>query len=224
MCFSINFTYTFTLKLSNSSGIPIFNFKVIVSTSGQLEPLSSSQSSTNIKSIGIQETVDLKFDFYMRSFDANLLSVEIILQDPEERSLDSLYSINCLPYSIGFTQLLVPISYNISEFEEEWNKAPAYFAIKTEIQDTLQNLLKILETHRFNKIFEWKYHSNYFQIAFAAVSLFNDKILLKITGKMSNILLCTFEFHGESHTLSAIDTIKQMWIKELFGESVNLAN
>lgn len=213
---------SFILKLCNISGIPIFNFKVNVSTTGQMEPLSNNySSSTNIKSIAIQETLDIKFDFYLKNFDSNNINVEIILQDPEERSLDSLYAIHCLPYTIGFTQLIVPLSYNLNEFEEEWNKAPSYFIIKVKIKETLECLLNTLESNRFSKIFEWKYHSSYFQIGLAAVSLFNDKLLLKIIGQITPTnLSCTLEFHGEPHILSVVQPVQKLWLQELFGDSI----
>jgi len=236
------------ISVRNITSLPVSNIKSFVTVRGPLEFCSADtlhfdhidllkpfQAMTFEKTFKLLQfhANSILFSFTLESSDfSDDLNLDVGVNPRSIPYLDSvLYNspitVHCLPFRLNMNELVLPLTISAQSWIEEWDQFPAGITFEFSAHITCGTLMiwKNYLKKFYSVVMDWSYLTA-FQIGYAGVTWWNDKLFMSIngfsergfTGSPDQTISLILRFEFRSHSTSLLNVIKEnqtIWTENL---------
>jgi hypothetical protein len=213
-------------QLTNLTRFAVPKLVLQVNIAGRLDISSDSAASLEFENIAPSKHLETSTTMRILSFSSNIISARVILVPSADKPNTTL-EINCVPQRLNMHELIRPWVLDNAEFLKQWSRVSTTFQFKAFVSEgVLVRTLNEKLAPFYNCVLHWNYAGDtFYSEAFAGLTLWDESVLFTVNGTMTELggVVLRFEIRASSLNLSVIlDTHKEQWLNDLFGENIRL--
>jgi len=223
------------VQILNQIGFTYPNLELSVGLHGHLQFASVTDNTKQLNKVLSEEKVEIEFLLVVCGFDCN--SAVLCLSFANSYSVEEIPSVIegyekhgeiiefpktlTEPYIFNLSEFLLPLKYTTEEFLNKWSRFPVGFILDLIFDinlDQMGDITSHLATTPFHQVTKIEFvGGHYFQLAYSAMTWFEDQLLFTITenkSTLSPVVSARFEFRASK--LSVLNVFHQqidLWIK-----------
>lgn len=217
---------TIYFQLANLTRFAVPRLVLNVNVSGRLDVSSESATALEFENIAPSRYLETSTTMRIHSFASNTITARVILVPVTDKP-NSTLEINCVPQRLNMHELIRPWILDTAEFLKQWSRVSTTFQFKAFVSEG--GLIKTLNEKLapfYNCVLHWNHAGDtFYSEAFAGLTLWDESVLFTVNGTMTELggVVLRFEIRASSLNLSVlIDTHKEQWLNDLFGENIRL--